>query len=96
MSCTETIYIESADSMIERVERLEQIIEALEIRALAVVGDADVEEYQIDDGQVKIRTLYKSSESIAKAIMAYEKLRNKLLNKLNGRNMALRPWQGIR
>ena len=94
-TCTETVYIESAAGNLIRLERIGQIITALEIRALAVIGNSDVEEYAIDDGQIKIKTLYKSSESIARAILAYEKLYQKLLNKLNGRDMVLRPWQGL-
>ena len=96
MSCTETIYIESASSKIERLNRIMQIIEALELRQVAVIGNADVEEYSIDDGQIKIKTIYRSSKQIADAIEAYEKLKQKLLNQLNGRQMALRSWQGLR
>ena len=95
MSCTETIYIESASSKIERLNRIMQIIEALELRQVAVIGNADVEEYSIDDGQIKIKTIYRSSKQIADAIEAYEKLKQKLLNQLNGRQMALRSWQGL-
>jgi len=94
-ACTETVYLESASGLLERLTRINQIIEALEIRALGVVGNADVEEYMIDDGQVKIKTLYKSSESIEKAIEAYDRLKQRIINKLNGRGMVLRPWQGL-
>lgn len=95
MVFTETLYIESATGLTERLARIEQIIEALELRQIAVIGNSDVEEYQLNDGQVNIRTIYRSAESIAAAIEAYEKLKQKLLNKLNGRQMVLRPWQGL-
>jgi hypothetical protein len=92
---TETVYIESASGLIERITRIDTIIDALELRQVAVVANSDVEEYFINDGQIQIRTLYKSAESIAKAIEAYEKIKQKCLNKLNGRGAVLRPWQGM-
>ncbi len=92
---TETIYIEGATGLLERLTRIEQIIEALELRQVAVTANSDVEEYQLNDGQVNIRTIYRSAEQIAKAIEAYERLKQKILNKLNGRQMVLRPWQGL-
>jgi hypothetical protein len=91
----ETVYIEAASGMIERVERINTIIDALELRQIAVIGNSDVEEYSINDGQIQIKTIYKSAESIAKAITSYEAIKQKLLNKLNGRSMVLRPWQGL-
>lgn len=95
MVFTETLYIEGATGLLERLTRIEQIIEALELRQIAVIGNSDVEEYQLNDGQVNIRTIYRSAESIEAAIEAYEKLKQKILNKLNGRQMVLRPWQGL-
>ena len=95
MSCTETVYIESATGLRTRLDRIVAIIEALELRQVAVIGNADIDEYEINDGQTKIRTIYRSSEQIAKAIQAYEALKQKLLNQLNGRQMAVRPWQGL-
>ena len=95
MVFTETLYIEGATGLVERLARIEAIIEALELRQVEVIGKSNVEEYQLDDGQVKIKTIYRSSEEIAKAIEAYEKLKQKILNRLNGRQIVLRPWQGL-
>ena len=97
MSCTETIYIQSATSLSDRLTRITAIIEALELRVIDdAASTANIEEYEINDGQTKIRTVYTSVESIWKAIESFEKLKQKLLNQLNGRGMALRPWQGLR
>lgn len=92
---TETIYIEGATGLRERLTRIEQIIEALELRQISVIANSDIEEYQLNDGQVNIRTIYRSADQIAKAIESYEKLKQKIINKLNGRQMVLRPWQGL-
>jgi hypothetical protein len=95
MVFTETLYIEGATGLVERLARIEAIIEALELRQVEVIGKSNVEEYQLDDGQVRIKTIYRSADQIAKAIEAYEKLKQKILNRLNGRQMVLRPWQGL-
>ena len=94
---TETFYIESATSLKERLTRVCNIIEALEIRVVDVaVGNADIDEYQLDDGQVKIRTKYRSVEDMEKAITAFEKLKERILNKLNGRCTVLRDQRGLK
>lgn len=95
MACTETYYITSATSKLERLERINQIIEGLELHQITVIGNSDIDEYQIDDGQVKIRTIYRSASDIAKAILSYTRIKNQLLSELNGRQVALRPWQGM-
>lgn len=97
MDCTETIYIQGATSLNDRLSRLDAIILALELRVLDSSTDtANIDEYEINDGQVKIRTKYRNIESISKAILSFEKLKEKTLNQLNGRGMALRPWQGLK
>lgn len=97
MACTETYYIESATSLKNRLTRICNIIEALEQRIIDVaVGNADVEGYSLDDGQVKIQTKYRSLESLEQAIQSFERLKQKLLNQLNGRQTVLRDNKGLR
>jgi len=86
----EQLYIESATSLKARLTRVCAIIAALEIRALDTTDQANVDEYRIDDGQTVIKTIYRSHEAIYKAIEAFEKLKQRLLNQLNGRSMVLR------
>lgn len=59
-------------------------------------GNSDIESYTLDDGQTKISTTYRNVESIIKAIVGFEALRDKLLNQLNGRTTILRDWRGLR
>ena len=96
MACTERVYIEDATSLEERVNRYGQIIDALELRLLNNgTESSEIEEYSLDDGQVKIRTLYRDLSSITKAIENLMKLRQKLINRLNGHSFVLRPWRGL-
>ena len=93
---TEKLYIETATGLLERYNRVCAIITALE-EQLQNTGaeNSDVEEYALDDGQTKIRTLYRSPSQIADAIFKFEKIKEMLLNKLNGRTVALRDWRGL-
>jgi hypothetical protein len=95
MEYTEVLYIQSVTDLQTRYTRLGQIITALETQMLLAATDTNIEEYSLDDGQVKIKTLYRSPDSIAKAINAFEVLQQKTFNKLNGRAMVCRPWKGL-
>lgn len=96
MAITEKLYIESSTTLETKLERYNQIIDALELQMLNVgAGNSDVQNYSIDDGQVKISTQYRDVVSIANAIDRFTMLRNKILNKLNGRSVALRDWRGL-
>jgi len=96
MALTERLYIESATSLNDRLTRVCQIIEALELQMLNVgTGNSDVEEYSLNDGQVQIRTRYRSTSEIVKGIESFEALKQMLLNKLNGRGFVLRPARGL-
>lgn len=97
MSCTEKLYIENATTLEDRVNRYGQIIDALELQILQVAaGNSDIEEYSLDDGQIKIKTIYRSIDSMQKGIAVMERSRQRLINQLNGRQMVLRPWEGLR
>jgi len=96
MALTEKLYIESSTTLEEKLERYNQIIDALELQMLNVgAGNSDVSSYSINDGQVQINTQYRDVVSVANAIDRFMMLRNKILNKLNGRSVVLRPWRGL-
>ena len=94
---TEYEYIIDSTSIKQRYDRIVQIITALENQQIAAVTNSDVEEYEINDGQIKIRTLYRSASTIAKAIHDYEVILNRLEQQLAGtRIVALRDASSIR
>lgn len=86
---SETLFIDSAANLEEKVKKLDLIIDALLDLATASAGKDDVAEYSLDDGQTKIRTQFRGMSSIMRAIDDYEKLRQRCLNRLNGRVMRL-------
>lgn len=81
---TEYQYIIDSTSLKERYDRLVQIITALELQQVSAAANSDVQSYTLDDGQTKISTQYRSAESISKAILMYERLKNKILDQLLG------------
>lgn len=96
MAMTESLYIESTTSLTEKLSRIDAIILALENRMLNFSsGTSDKMSYSLDDGQVKISTQYRSIEDMAKGINAFEVMRQRIINKLNGPSVILRPCRGL-
>ena len=93
---TEYQYIINSTDLKERYDRICQIVVALEEQQLAAVGNSDIDEYTLDDGQTKIKTVYRNPESIAKAILRYEQICNRILQELTGTGIvALRDAKAI-
>lgn len=86
---SETLFIDSATDMAEKVEKIDLIIAALLDLSLTAVGKQDIIEYTLDDGQTKIRTEFRGMSAILKAIDDYEGLRQRYFNRLNGRTFRL-------
>ncbi len=81
----EYAYISSCTSYQEKIDKINAIIEALEATALKAAGKAHIDEYELDDGQTKIKTSYRSPSAIYEAINNFEKLKQRYLNKCIGR-----------
>jgi hypothetical protein len=90
------IYIDSAATLKEKVVRIDAIITALETSALKAAENEDVLSYSLDDGQTKISSNYRSTESVLKSIEAFLRLRNMYINQLNGRVVRLVDGQSLR
>lgn len=78
---TERCYITCSTTTQERIARLQQVIEALENQAINAAGNADLNSYSLNDGQIIIRTDYRNPTEIADAIEVYEKILIRLINR---------------
>lgn len=96
MSCTEKVYIENANDLKDRITRIEAVITALETQLLTGAANGDIVSYSLDDGQTKITSQYRGVASMMAGLKALDALRQRLINQLNGRVKAIRPWQGLR
>lgn len=75
----------------ERVDAIDQLIEMTILKQLDAVtnNDPSISEYQFEDGQVKIRTAYRTSSDFKSALASLETIRQIYVNRLKGRVMNL-------
>jgi hypothetical protein len=91
-----SIYIDSATDLCDKVVKIEAIIIALEDTALKSATSDDITEYSLDDGQTKIKTVYKGTDAILKSIESLIRLKEYYRNKLNGRQIRLVDSKSLR
>lgn len=82
-------YVESAESLRDKISRIDTIINSLFNAAVKAAETGNYEEYNLDDGQTKIRARYKDGAAINASIQAFENMRTMYINRLNGREMRL-------
>jgi len=90
------IYIDGASDLCDKVVRINAIITALEDTALKSATNDDITEYSLDDGQTKIKTVYKGTDAVLNSIQSLIKLKEYYLNKLNGRQIRLVDSKSLR
>lgn len=83
-------YIDCKPDLLCKIKAINDLIAAFELKLLDVVGSAVYDEYQMDDGQMKVRTKYRSPEDVLKGLDALEKLKQRYVNRCNGRVNILR------
>lgn len=83
------IYIDCASTLVEKIARINAVITALETTALKAAETGNFNEYWLDDGQTKIKTVYRNPADIERSITAFEKIRQRYINQLNGRVVRL-------
>ena len=93
---TETLYIQTATTLKEKLAKIESIIDALYTQMAENTANEMFEEYRIDDGQVKIETIYRSFSDVMAAINIFEKWAARIRNQLNGNVYVIRSAQGMR
>lgn len=94
------IYLSSARTLQERIDRLELLIDAMILSTLNVVSGEDynpnVSEYQLNDGQMVVRTIYKTNNDVFSSIKQLEGIKQMYMNQLNGRVNSLRDIRSLR
>jgi len=79
------VYIQSATTIVGKIAKIDAIISALEDTAIKSAVNEHITEYSLDDGQSKIRTIYRGTAAVLKSIQAFEQLKQMYVNRLNGR-----------
>lgn len=83
-------YIECKSTVIDKIKAINALIDKFELKLLEVGDSVSYDEYQLDDGQMKVRTKYRSANDVLNAINNLEKLKQRYVNRLNGRVTVLR------
>lgn len=91
-------YIESASGTLARIELINQLIDNMLLSMLDIQEgkDPSIEEYQMNDGQVVVRTRYKTNKDLEAGIASLERLKQTYKNRLNGNVFLLRNVKGTR
>lgn len=77
-------YIRCASNTREKIDRINAIIEALEDSMLKGALKANIEEYSLDDGQTKIKEVFRDITQIENSITALTRRKNRLINSCVG------------
>ena len=86
---SEGLYLQSKTTIPAKIAAIESIIDALELTAASSAGSENISEYWLDDGQTKIKTVYRGLQSIYDSITAFERLKQRYINRYNGRMVRL-------
>lgn len=82
-------YLATATTLADRITKIDSIIAALLVLATTATDDQLYEEYELDDGQTKIKARYRGQKAIMAAIKGWENMKNYYINQSNGRTMRL-------
>ncbi len=86
---SEALYVESRTDRISKINAIQQIQDALLTSALKAAGQSNLQEYMLNDGQTIIKTIYRNPAQIHQAYIDFERIKQSLLNALNGRMVRL-------
>lgn len=98
MECTPSQYIESQTSLKAKIDAIDALITAMlnSLVDFAAGNTAAIEEYQMDDGQMKIRTRYKRAADVDAGIQGLERMKQIYVNRYNGHTFLLRDVRSVR
>lgn len=83
------IYLESCKTLQEKINGIDLIIEGLLNAAVKAAENEGISEYQLNDGQTIIKTVYRGVNQIFSSVSAFERLKQMYVNRLNGRVIRL-------
>lgn len=68
----------------DRITKIDLVIDALLTNVLEAAGTNNIEEFQLNDGQTVIKTIYNGADDVFKSIAVAEKLQTFYQNKITG------------
>jgi len=91
-------YLMSKTSVIDKIRAIDNLIDLMivSMAEYATGSGSTISEYQLDDGQVKIKTGYRSLTEITNGLKNLEHIRQIYINRFNGRCVVLRDLKSFR
>ena len=83
-------YLECHKTLVDKIKAIEALISAFELKLLDVGDSIVYDDYEMNDGQMKVRTKYRNSKDVLAGINGLEQLKQRYLNRVNGRTTILR------
>jgi|TARA_R110002074_G_scaffold274940_1_gene446546 hypothetical protein len=78
-------YIDTETELRAKITKINAVILALEALLLSSIGNENIKEYWLDDGQTKIKTEYRGAVDIIASLTALDTLKYRYINQLQGR-----------
>jgi hypothetical protein len=83
-------YFEEKSKLLGKVATYDLIIEGLERAMLESTVSGHLVQYELDDGQMKVRSNFRKISDLVSAMQGLQKLRQGYINRHNGRVSVLR------
>lgn len=83
-------YLESKPDLLNKIRAIDTLINSMTLKLTEAVGSAVYDEYSMDDGQMKVRTKYRSVQDVAAGITGLEIIKERYKNQYNGRTIVFR------
>jgi len=83
-------YIDCRKTLYDKIIAINALIDAMELTLLESVSQSGYIEMSMDDGQMKTKAVYRSMQDLQNGILALEQLKQRYVNRYNGRCTTLR------
>jgi len=90
-----TQYVDAKSKLIGKVATYDLLIESMEKAILLGTESGHINQYEMDDGQMKVRANYRSISEMVRAVKGLETLRQMYINRINGSITVLRGGNHI-
>lgn len=78
-------YFEEKSKILGKVDTYDLLIEGLEKAILESTVSGHLVQYEMDDGQMKVRTMFRKVSDLVTAMEGLQRLRQGYINRYNGR-----------
>ncbi|RKZ83259.1 MAG: hypothetical protein DRQ39_09735 [Gammaproteobacteria bacterium] len=96
--CTISIYLESKTTLLDKINAIDLLIDKMITKISETIdgNELAIDEYWMNDGQMNVKTSYKSLEDIEMSVFRLERMKQMYVNRYNGRSFVLRDFRGLR